>query len=165
LKIADRIETNLEMLAVAETWDNGKGIREPLAADLLLAVDHFRYFASAIRAQEGGISQIDDDTVAYHFQEPLGVGGQITPRNFTLLMPTWKLAPALAAGNSVVHKPAEQPPASILVLAELIGDLLPDGVLSIINGFGAEAGKPLGANKRVRKVAFSGETTTGRLIM
>ena len=165
LKIADRIESNLEMLAVAETWDNGKGIREPLAADLPLAVDHFRYFASAIRAQEGGISQIDDDTVAYHFHEPLGVVGQIIPWNFPLLMATWKLAPALAAGNCVVLKPAEQTPASILVLAELIGDLLPPGVLNIINGFGVEAGKPLASNKRIRKIAFTGETTTGRLIM
>ena len=165
LKIADRIEANLEMLAVAETWDNGKGIREPLAADLPLAVDHFRYFASAIRAQEGGISQIDDDTVAYHFHEPLGVVGQIIPWNFPLLMATWKLAPALAAGNCVVLKPAEQTPASILVLAELIGDLLPPGVLNIINGFGVEAGKPLASNKRIRKIAFTGETTTGRLIM
>src|SRR5690625_4201289 len=165
LKIADRIETNLEMLAVAETWDNGKGIREPLAADLPLAVYHFRYFASAIRAQEGGISQIDEDTVAYHFQEPLGVDGQIIPWNFPLLMATWKIAPALAAGNCIVLKPAEQTPASIMVLLELIGDLLPPGVLNIVNGFGVEAGKPLASNPRIQKIAFTGETTTGRLIM
>ncbi|RBP63459.1 aldehyde dehydrogenase [Brevibacterium sanguinis] len=165
LKIADRIEENLEMLAVAETWDNGKGIREPLAADLPLAVDHFRYFASAIRSQEGGISQLDEDTVAYHFHEPLGVVGQIIPWNFPLLMATWKLAPALAAGNAVVLKPAEQTPASILVLMELIGDLLPPGVVNVVNGFGVDAGKPLAANKRISKIAFTGETTTGRLIM
>ena len=164
-RIADRIEQNLELLAVAETWDNGKAIREPLNADLPLAVDHFRYFAGAIRAQEGGLSQIDDDTVAYHFHEPLGVVGQIIPWNFPILMATWKLAPALAAGNCVVLKPAEQTPASILVLVELIGDLLPPGVLNIINGFGVEAGKPLASNKRIRKIAFTGETTTGRLIM
>ncbi|MDN5549425.1 MAG: acetaldehyde dehydrogenase ExaC [Brevibacterium aurantiacum] len=165
LKIADRIEANLEMIAVAETWDNGKGIREPLAADIPLAIDHFRYFASAIRAQEGGLSQIDDDTVAYHFHEPLGVVGQIIPWNFPILMATWKLAPALAAGNCVVLKPAEQTPASILILAELVGDLLPAGVLNIVNGFGVEAGKPLASNKRIKKIAFTGETTTGRLIM
>ncbi|RNI22868.1 acetaldehyde dehydrogenase ExaC [Flexivirga caeni] len=165
LQIADRIEQNLEMLAVGETWDNGKPVRESLAADLPLAVDHFRYFAAAIRAQEGHISQIDDDTVAYHFHEPLGVVGQIIPWNFPLLMATWKLAPALAAGNCVVLKPAEQTPASILLLAELIGDLLPAGVLNIINGFGVEAGKPLASSNRIRKVAFTGETTTGRLIM
>ncbi|MBT1002517.1 aldehyde dehydrogenase family protein [Paenarthrobacter sp. DKR-5] len=164
-RIADRIEENLEMLAVAETWDNGKPIRETLAADLPLAVDHFRYFAGAIRAQEGGISQIDDDTTAYHFHEPLGVVGQIIPWNFPLLMATWKLAPALAAGNAVVLKPAEQTPASILVLMELIGDLLPAGVLNVVNGFGVEAGKPLASSSRIRKIAFTGETTTGRLIM
>ena len=164
-KIADRIEDNLEMLAVAETWDNGKAIRECLNADLPLAVDHFRYFAGAIRAQEGALSQLDDDTVAYHFHEPLGVVGQIIPWNFPILMAVWKLAPALAAGNCVVLKPAEQTPASILVLAELIGDLLPDGVLNIVNGFGVEAGKPLASNKRIAKIAFTGETTTGRLIM
>ncbi|GAB3054933.1 aldehyde dehydrogenase family protein [Sediminivirga luteola] len=162
--IADRIEENLELLAVAETWDNGKAIREPLAADLPLAVDHFRYFAGVIRAQEGGISQIDDNTVAYHFHEPLGVVGQIIPWNFPLLMATWKLAPALAAGNAVVLKPAEQTPASILVLMELIGDLIPPGVVNVVNGFGVEAGKPLASNKRIRKIAFTGETTTGRLI-
>ncbi|MGO1564246.1 MAG: aldehyde dehydrogenase, partial [Brevibacterium aurantiacum] len=141
------------------------GIREPLAADIPLAIDHFRYFASAIRAQEGGLSQIDDDTVAYHFHEPLGVVGQIIPWNFPILMATWKLAPALAAGNCVVLKPAEQTPASILILAELVGDLLPAGVLNIVNGFGVEAGKPLASNKRIKKIAFTGETTTGRLIM
>ena len=164
-KIADRIEENLEMLAVAETWDNGKAIRECLNADLPLAVDHFRYFAGAIRAQEGALSQLDDDTVAYHFHEPLGVVGQIIPWNFPILMAVWKLAPALAAGNCIVLKPAEQTPASILVLAELIGDLLPDGVLNIVSGFGVEAGKPLASNKRIAKIAFTGETTTGRLIM
>ncbi|MGR4010034.1 acetaldehyde dehydrogenase ExaC [Leucobacter sp. 1207-22] len=164
-KIADRIEANLELLAVAETWDNGKAVRETLAADLPLAVDHYRYFAAAIRAQEGGISQINEDLVAYHFHEPLGVVGQIIPWNFPILMATWKLAPALAAGNAIVLKPAEQTPASILVLFELIGDLLPPGVVNIVNGFGAEAGKPLATNKRIRKIAFTGETTTGRLIM
>ena len=164
-KIADRIEANLEMLAVGETWDNGKPVRETKAADLPLAVDHFRYFAGAIRAQEGHLSQIDDDTVAYHFHEPLGVVGQIIPWNFPLLMATWKLAPALAAGNAVVLKPAEQTPASILLLVELIADLLPPGVLNVVNGFGVEAGKPLASSKRIRKIAFTGETTTGRLIM
>lgn len=164
-KIADRMEENLEMLAVAETWDNGKAVRETLAADLPLAIDHFRYFASAIRAQEGGISQIDHDTVAYHFHEPLGVVGQIIPWNFPLLMATWKLAPALAAGNCVVLKPAEQTPASIHVFLELIADLLPAGVVNVVNGFGVEAGKPLATNSRISKVAFTGETTTGRLIM
>ncbi|WP_121865930.1 aldehyde dehydrogenase [Glutamicibacter nicotianae] len=164
-KIADRIEDNLEKLAVAETWDNGKAIRECLNADLPLAVDHFRYFAGAIRAQEGSLSQLDDNTTAYHFHEPLGVVGQIIPWNFPLLMAVWKLAPALAAGNAIVLKPAEQTPASILVLMELIGDLLPAGVLNVINGFGVECGKPLASNKRIRKIAFTGETTTGRLIM
>ncbi|MBT2216073.1 aldehyde dehydrogenase family protein [Virgibacillus dakarensis] len=164
-KIADRIEENMEMLAVAETWDNGKAVREPLAADLPLAVDHFRYFAGVIRAQEGGISQIDNDTVAYHFHEPLGVVGQIIPWNFPLLMATWKLAPALAAGNCVVLKPAEQTPASIHILLDVIKDLLPAGVVNIVNGFGLEAGKPLATNSRISKVAFTGETTTGRLIM
>ncbi|MEC5422885.1 aldehyde dehydrogenase family protein [Virgibacillus sp. C22-A2] len=164
-KIADRIEENLEMLAVAETWDNGKAVRETLAADLPLAADHYRYFAGAIRAQEGGISQIDNDTVAYHFHEPLGVVGQIIPWNFPILMATWKLAPALAAGNCVVLKPAEQTPASIHVLIEIIQDLLPPGVLNVINGFGVEAGKPLASNSGISKVAFTGETTTGRLIM
>lgn len=164
-KIADRIEANLEMLAVAETWDNGKPIRETLNADIPLAIDHFRYFAGCIRSQEGSISEIDKDTVAYHFHEPLGVVGQIIPWNFPILMATWKLAPALAAGNCVVLKPAEQTPVSILILMELIGDLLPKGVVNIVNGFGLEAGKPLAISNRVAKVAFTGETTTGRLIM
>jgi aldehyde dehydrogenase len=164
-KIADRIEQNLEMLAVAETWENGKPVRETLAADLPLAVDHFRYFAGAVRAQEGSISEIDADTIAYHFHEPLGVVGQIIPWNFPLLMATWKLAPALAAGNAVVMKPAEQTPASILLLMELIADLLPPGVVNVVNGFGVEAGKPLASSPRIRKIAFTGETTTGRLIM
>ncbi|MGV9838101.1 aldehyde dehydrogenase family protein, partial [Nocardia niigatensis] len=164
-KIADRIEANLERLAVAETWENGKPVRETLAADLPLAVDHFRYFAGAIRAQEGHLSQIDADTVAYHFQEPLGVVGQIIPWNFPILMATWKLAPALAAGNCVVIKPAEQTPASLLLVIELIADLLPPGVVNVVNGFGVEAGKPLASSPRVAKVAFTGETTTGRLIM
>ncbi|NOU87285.1 aldehyde dehydrogenase family protein [Paenibacillus sp. LMG 31460] len=164
-KIADRMEANLEMLAVAETWDNGKPVRETLAADLPLAIDHFRYFAGCIRAQEGSLSQLDDNMVAYHFNEPLGVVGQIIPWNFPLLMATWKLAPALAAGNAVVLKPAEQTPASILVLMELIQDLLPPGVLNIVNGFGLEAGKPLASSSRIAKIAFTGETTTGRLIM
>src|SRR6201997_365444 len=164
-KIADRIEANREALALAEAWDNGKPIREALAADIPLAVDHFRYFASAIRAQEGSLSQIDDDTVAYHFHEPLGVVGQIIPWNFPILMATWKLAPALAAGNVVVLKPAEQTPASVLYFMSLIADLLPPGVVNIVNGFGAEAGKPLASSNRVAKIAFTGETTTGRLIM
>jgi len=165
LRIADRIEDNLETLAVIETWENGKPVRETLAADLPLAVDHFRYFAGAVRAQEGAISQIDEDTVAYHFHEPLGVVGQIIPWNFPILMAAWKLAPALAAGNCVVLKPAEQTPVSILKVVELISDLLPDGVLNVVNGFGPEAGKPLASSPRVAKVAFTGETTTGRLIM
>ncbi len=165
LKIADRLENNLELLAVAETWDNGKAIRETLNADIPLAIDHFRYFASAIRAQEGGISQINNDTVAYHFHEPIGVVGQIIPWNFPILMGVWKLAPALAAGNCVVLKPAEQTPASIMVMMELIEDLLPAGVVNIVNGFGLEAGKPLATNPRIGKIAFTGETTTGRLIM
>jgi aldehyde dehydrogenase len=164
-KIADKMEENLEMLAVAETWDNGKAVRETLAADLPLAIDHFRYFAGAIRAQEGTISEIDNDTIAYHFHEPLGVVGQIIPWNFPLLMASWKIAPALAAGNCIVLKPAEQTPASIHVLLELIGDLLPPGVLNVVNGFGLEAGKPLATNSRIAKIAFTGETTTGRLIM
>ena len=165
LRIADRIEQNLDLLAHAETWDNGKPIRETLNADVPLCVDHFRYFAGAIRAQEGGISEIDHDTIAYHFHEPLGVVGQIIPWNFPLLMAVWKLAPALAAGNCVVTTPAEQTPASILVLMEVIGDLLPPGVLNVVNGFGLEAGKPLASNPRIAKIAFTGETTTGRLIM
>jgi aldehyde dehydrogenase len=164
-KIADRIEANLEMLGVCETWDNGKPIRESLAADLPLAVDHFRYFAGAIRAQEGSLSEIDSDTIAYHFHEPLGVVGQIIPWNFPILMAVWKLAPALAAGNCVVLKPAEQTPWSILKVIELIADLLPPGVLNIVNGFGVEAGKPLASSSRIAKIAFTGETTTGRLIM
>ncbi|OSQ44789.1 aldehyde dehydrogenase [Thalassospira sp. MCCC 1A01428] len=164
-KIADRMEQNLEMLAVAETWDNGKAVRETLAADIPLAIDHFRYFAGAIRAQEGSLGEIDDNTVAYHFHEPLGVVGQIIPWNFPILMAVWKLAPALAAGNCVVLKPAEQTPASICVLLDLIGDLLPAGVLNVVQGFGVEAGKPLAQSNRIAKIAFTGETTTGRLIM
>ena len=165
LKIADRLEANLEMLAVAETWDNGKPIRETLAADIPLAIDHFRYYAGCIRAQEGSLSEIDDDTVAYHFHEPLGVVGQIIQWNFPILMAAWKLAPALAAGNCIVLKPAEQTPVSIMVVAELIADLLPPGVLNIVNGFGIEAGKPLATSPRIAKIAFTGETTTGRLIL
>jgi len=164
-KIADRMEANLETLAVAETWDNGKPVRETLAADIPLAIDHFRYFAGCIRAQEGSLGELDETTVAYHFHEPLGVVGQIIPWNFPILMAAWKLAPALAAGNCVVLKPAEQTPVSILVLMELIADLLPPGVLNIVNGFGVEAGKPLASNRRIAKIAFTGETTTGRLIM
>ncbi len=164
-KIADRMEANLHVLALAETIDNGKPIRETTAADLPLAIDHFRYFAGAIRAQEGGISEIDGDMVAYHFQEPLGVVGQIIPWNFPILMAVWKLAPALAAGNCVVIKPAEQTPASIMVLMEMIADLLPPGVLNVVEGFGLEAGKPLASSRRIAKIAFTGETTTGRLIM
>lgn len=163
--IADRIEENLEKIAVAETWENGKAVRETLNADIPLAVDHFRYFASAIRTQEGFSSQINEDTIAYHFQEPLGVVGQIIPWNFPILMATWKLAPALAAGNCVVLKPAEQTPASILYVVELIQDLLPPGVLNIVNGFGAEVGKALATNKRISKIAFTGSTAVGRLIM
>jgi aldehyde dehydrogenase len=164
-KIAQRMEDNLEMLATVETWDNGKPIRETMAADLPLAIDHFRYFAGVIRAQEGGISEIDENTVAYHYHEPLGVVGLIIPWNFPLLMAAWKLAPALAGGNAVVLKPAEQTPLSILVWAELVGDILPPGVLNIVNGFGLEAGKPLASSSRIQKIAFTGETTTGRLIM
>ncbi|WP_108308174.1 acetaldehyde dehydrogenase ExaC [Metalysinibacillus jejuensis] len=164
-KIADRIEENLEMIAVAETWDNGKAVRETLNADIPLAVDHFRYFAAAIRSQEGSITQLDNDTVAYHFQEPLGVVGQIIPWNFPILMAVWKLAPALAAGNCVVLKPAEQTPVSIMVVMELIQDLVPAGVINIVNGFGAEVGKALATNKRIAKIAFTGSTAVGRLIM
>ena len=164
-KIADRMEAKLGILALAETIDNGKPIRETTLADIPLAIDHFRYFAGVIRAQEGGISEIDNDTVAYHFHEPLGVVGQIIPWNFPILMATWKLAPALAAGNCVVIKPAEQTPASLMVWIEMIADLLPPGVLNIVQGFGLEAGKPLASNKRIAKIAFTGETTTGRLIM
>jgi aldehyde dehydrogenase len=164
-RIADRMEANLERLAVAETWDNGKPIRETRAADVPLAIDHFRYFAGVVRGQEGTLAEIDQDTVAYHFHEPLGVVGQIIPWNFPLLMACWKLAPALAAGNCVVLKPAEQTPASIMVWIELVADLLPPGVLNIVNGFGLEAGKPLASSPRIAKIAFTGETTTGRLIM
>jgi aldehyde dehydrogenase len=163
--IADRMDQYLPFLAAVETYDNGKPIRETNLADLPLAVDHFRYFASCVRAQEGSIGEIDDDTVAYHYHEPLGVVGQIIPWNFPLLMAAWKLAPALAAGNAVIIKPAEQTPMSIMVWAELIGDLLPPGVLNIVNGFGLEAGKPLASSPRIAKIAFTGETTTGRLIM
>ena len=164
-KIADRMEERLAVLAMVETLDNGKPIRETTAADLPLAVDHFRYFAGCIRAQEGSVCEIDHTTYAYHFHEPLGVVGQIIPWNFPLLMAAWKVAPALAAGNCVVLKPAEQTPMGIMVLADVVGDLLPPGVLNIVNGFGVEAGKPLASNKRIAKVAFTGETTTGRLIM
>ncbi|MFJ5116202.1 aldehyde dehydrogenase family protein [Kitasatospora sp. NPDC088548] len=164
LRIADRMAEHLEALAVAESWENGKPVRETLAADLPLAVDHLRYFAGALRAQEGGLSQLDEDTVAYHFHEPLGVVGQIIPWNFPILMAVWKLAPALAAGNAVVLKPAEQTPASVLLLAELTADLLPPGVLNVVNGYGLEAGRPLASSNRIRKIAFTGETTTGRLI-
>jgi aldehyde dehydrogenase len=165
LAIADRLEQNLEKLAYAETVDNGKPIRETLNADIPLTIDHFRYFAGCIRAQEGTISEIDENTVAYHFHEPLGVVGQIIPWNFPILMAAWKLAPALAAGNCVVLKPAEQTPTSIMVLMELIADLIPPGVVNVVNGFGLEAGKPLATSPRIAKIAFTGETTTGRLIM
>ena len=164
LKIADRIEANLELLAYVETVDNGKPIRETLAADIPLTVDHFRYFAGCVRAQEGGLSDIDENTVAYHFHEPLGVVGQIIPWNFPILMAAWKLAPAIGAGNCVVLKPAESTPISILVLADLIADLLPPGVLNIVNGFGREAGMPLANSRRIAKIAFTGSTTTGRVI-
>ncbi|HZK31462.1 MAG TPA: aldehyde dehydrogenase family protein, partial [Corynebacterium sp.] len=163
-RIADRMEENLEKIAVADTWDNGKAVRETLAADIPLAIDHFRYFAGAIRAQEGRLSQIDEDMVAYHFNEPLGVVGQIIPWNFPILMATWKIAPALAAGNAIVLKPAEQTPASILYLMELIGDLLPDGVLNIVNGLGAEAGAALSGSERIAKIAFTGSTGVGKII-
>ncbi len=165
LRIADRMEANLKLIATAETLDNGKPLRETMAADIPLAIDHFRYFAACIRAEEGGISEIDHETYAYHFKEPLGVVGQIIPWNFPILMAVWKLAPALAAGNCVVLKPAEQTPASVLVLMELIADLLPKGVVNVVNGFGVEAGKPLASSSRIAKIAFTGETTTGRLIM
>jgi len=165
LKIADRIEQNLEVLAVAETWDNGKPIRETLNADVPLAADHFRYYAGCIRAQEGSAAEINDTTVAYHIHEPLGVVGQIIPWNFPLLMAAWKLAPALAAGNCIVMKPAEQTPLSITVLAELIGDLLPPGVLNIVQGFGREAGEALATSKRIAKIAFTGSTPVGSHIM
>ncbi|MEM7399001.1 MAG: aldehyde dehydrogenase [Pseudomonadota bacterium] len=165
LKVADRMEENLSLLAAVETIDNGKPIRETTAADIPLAIDHFRYFASCIRAQEGTLGEIDHDTVAYHFHEPLGVVGQIIPWNFPILMAAWKLAPAIGAGNCVVIKPAEQTPMSIMVLMDVIGDILPAGVLNVVNGFGVEAGKPLAQNPRIAKIAFTGETTTGRLIM
>lgn len=165
LKIADIMEANLEKIAIAETIDNGKPIRETMNADIPLAIDHFRYFAGAIRAQEGRISEIDHETMAYHFHEPLGVVGQIIPWNFPILMAAWKLAPALAAGNVVVMKPAEQTPASILVVMELVGHLLPPGVLNVVNGHGVEAGKPLATSSRIAKIAFTGSTSVGRLIM
>ena len=167
LKLADGIEANLEAIAIAESYENGKPVRETLAADIPIAIDHLRYFAGVIRAQEGGISQIDEDTVAYHFHEPLGVVGQIIPWNFPILMAIWKIAPALAAGNCIVLKPAEQTPASVLYMLDVIGaaDILPKGVLNVINGFGVEAGKPIASNSRIDKVSFTGETTTGRLIM
>jgi aldehyde dehydrogenase len=164
-KVADRMEQSLEKLALIETWDNGKPIRETLAADIPLAIDHFRYFAGCIRAQEGSVAELDHNTVAYHFPEPLGVVAQIIPWNFPILMAAWKVAPALAAGNAVVLKPAEQTPVGILEVMKLVGDLLPAGVLNVVNGFGVEAGKPLASSPRVAKVAFTGETTTGRLIM
>lgn len=165
LKIADLMEANLDLLAQAETWDNGKPIRETTNADIPLAIDHFRYFAGVLRGQEGSMSEIDADTVAYHFHEPLGVVGQIIPWNFSILMAAWKLAPALAAGNCIVLKPAEQTPAAIMVLAELLGDLLPAGVLNIVNGYGAEVGAPLAKSGRIAKIAFTGSTQTGRMIM
>ena len=165
LKIADRIEQNLELLAVTETWDNGKAVRETLNADIPLAVDHFRYFAGSIRAQEGSAAELDEHTAAYHFHEPLGVVGQIIPWNFPLLMAAWKLAPALAAGNCIVLKPAEQTPLSILVLMEVIGDLLPPGVLNVVNGYGREAGEALATSTRIAKLAFTGSTPVGRHIL
>ncbi|MCT8158862.1 aldehyde dehydrogenase family protein [Pseudoruegeria sp. SHC-113] len=165
LKIADRLEANIDILAKAETWDNGKPIRETSLADIPLSVDHFRYFAGVLRGQEGNMSEIDADTVAYHYHEPLGVVGQIIPWNFSILMAAWKLAPALAAGNCIVLKPAEQTPAAIMVLVELIADLLPDGVLNVVNGYGPEVGAPLAKSNRIAKIAFTGSTHTGRMIM
>ncbi|MEQ3632652.1 aldehyde dehydrogenase family protein [Thalassolituus sp.] len=165
LRIADRMEKNLEMLAVAETWDNGKAVRETLAADIPLAIDHFRYFAGCLRAQEGSMAELDETTVSYHIHEPLGVVGQIIPWNFPILMAAWKLGPALAAGNCVIMKPAEQTPASILVLAELIADLLPPGVLNIVNGIGEEAGQALATSTRIAKIAFTGSTPVGQHIL
>jgi aldehyde dehydrogenase len=165
LQVADRIEANLEMLAVAESWDNGKAVRETLAADIPLAADHFRYFAGCVRAQEGSIGEIDEHTVAYHFHEPLGVVGQIIPWNFPILMAAWKLAPALAAGNCVVLKPAEQTPVSILLVMELIGDLLPPGVINVVNGYGEEAGQALASSSRIAKIAFTGSTPVGSHIL
>ena len=164
LKIADRLEANLELLAYAETVDNGKPIRETLNADVPLSIDHFRYFAGCLRSQEGSLSELDENTVAYHYHEPLGVVGQIIPWNFPLLMAAWKLAPAIGAGNCVILKPAESTPISILILAELIADLLPPGVLNIVNGFGREVGMPLATSKRIAKIAFTGSTATGRII-
>ncbi len=164
LKIADRLEANLEILAYAETVDNGKPIRETLNADIPLTIDHFRYFAGCVRAQEGGLSDLDESTVAYHFHEPLGVVGQIIPWNFPILMAAWKLAPAIGAGNCVVLKPAESTPISILIMAELMADLLPPGVIYIVNGYGREAGMPLATSRRIAKIAFTGSTTTGRVI-
>ncbi|MGK8264875.1 acetaldehyde dehydrogenase ExaC [Moraxella nonliquefaciens] len=165
LKIADRLDEHLELLAVAETWENGKPVRETLEADIPLAIDHFRYFAGCIRAQEGGVSEIDHDTVAYHYHEPLGVVGQIIPWNFPILMAAWKIAPALAAGNCIVLKPAEQTPVSILVLIELIEDILPKGVLNVVNGDGSKVGEPLATNPRISKIAFTGSTEVGQKIM
>lgn len=165
LKIADAIDANLERLATAETWDNGKPIRETMAADIPLSADHFRYFAGVLRSQEGNMSEIDADTVAYHFHEPLGVVGQIIPWNFSILMAAWKLAPALAAGNCVVLKPAEQTPAAIMIFAEIVADILPAGVLNIVNGFGGEIGAALARSPRIAKIAFTGSTATGRKIM
>jgi len=165
LKIADRMEQNLELLAAAETWDNGKPIRETSGADVPLAIDHFRYFASCIRAQEGGISEVDSETVAYHFHEPLGVVGQIIPWNFPLLMASWKMAPALAAGNCVILKPARLTPLSVLLLMEIIGDLVPPGVINVVNGAGGEIGEYLATSKRIAKVAFTGSTEVGQQIM
>ncbi len=165
LKIADKMEENLELLALAETLDNGKPIRETRAADVPLSIDHFRYFAGCIRAEEGTVGEIDNDTIAYHFKEPLGVVGQIIPWNFPLLMAAWKLAPAIVAGNCVVIKPASNTPLSLLVLMGLIGDLLPPGVVNVVTGPGGEIGKALASNPRIAKIGFTGETTTGRLIM
>ncbi len=165
LKVADRIQANLEKLAIAESWDNGKPVRETLNADIPLAVDHFRYFAGCLRAQEGSAAEIDENTVAYHFHEPLGVVGQIIPWNFPLLMAAWKLAPALAAGNCVVLKPAEQTPLSITLLMEIIGDLFPPGVVNVVQGYGREAGEALASSKRIAKIAFTGSTAVGRHIM
>ena len=165
LKIADRLEANLEILAVAETWDNGKGVRETLAADIPLTIDHFRYFAGCIRAQEGSAAELDETTASYHFHEPLGVVGQIIPWNFPILMAAWKLAPALAAGNCVVLKPAEQTPVSILVLMELIQDLLPDGVVNIVNGVGEVTGQALATHTKIAKIAFTGSTQVGQIVL
>ena len=164
-RIADAIEEHLELLAVAESWDNGKPVRETLAADIPLAADHFRYFAGVIRGETGSISEIDKDTIAYHFHEPLGVVGQIIPFNFPLLMAAWKLAPALAAGNCTVIKPASPTPWSILTLMELLEDVVPPGIINVVNGPGAEVGMALASSKRIAKIAFTGETATGRLIM